>query len=132
MKFIGCKPFILWEFKMEYRLGVIESKFADIIWNNEPLGSGELVKLAQNELEWKKSTTYTVLRKLCSRGIFRNVNGTVTSCISKEEFYAKQSKQYVEEEFGGSLPAFLAAFTSGKKLSKNEADEIRKMIDGMM
>jgi len=117
---------------MEYRLGVIESKFADIIWNNEPLGSGELVKLAQNELEWKKSTTYTVLRKLCSRGIFRNVNGTVTSCISKEEFYAKQSKQYVEEEFGGSLPAFLAAFTSGKKLSKKEADEIRKMIDGMM
>lgn len=117
---------------MEYRLGVIESKFADIIWNNEPLGSGELVKLAQNELEWKKSTTYTVLRKLCSRGIFRNENGTVTSCISKEEFYAKQSKQYVEEEFGGSLPAFLAAFTSGKKLSKKEADEIRKMIDGMM
>lgn len=117
---------------MEYRLGVIESKFADIIWNNEPLGSGELVKLAQNELDWKKSTTYTVLRKLCGRGIFRNENGTVTSCISKEEFYAKQSKQYVEEEFGGSLPAFLAAFTSGKKLSKKEADEIRKMIDGMM
>ena len=117
---------------MEYRLGVIESKFADIIWNNEPLGSGELVKLAQNELEWKKSTTYTVLRKLCGRGIFKNENGTVTSCISKEEFYAKQSKQYVEEEFGGSLPAFLAAFTSGKKLSKKEADEIRKMIDGMM
>ena len=117
---------------MEYRLGVIESKFADIIWNNEPLGSGELVKLAQNELEWKKSTTYTVLRKLCGRGIFRNENGTVTSCISKEEFYAKQSKQYVDEEFGGSLPAFLAAFTSGKKLSKKEADEIRKMIDGMM
>ena len=117
---------------MEYRLGVIESKFADIIWNNEPLGSGELVKLAQNELEWKKSTTYTVLRKLCGRGIFRNENGTVTSCISKEEFYAKQSNQYVEEEFGGSLPAFLAAFTSGKKLSKKEADEIRKMIDGMM
>jgi len=117
---------------MEYRLGVIESKFADIIWNNEPLGSGELVKLAQNELEWKKSTTYTVLRKLCSRGIFKNENGTVTSRISKEEFYAKQSKQYVEEEFGGSLPAFLAAFTSGKKLSKKEADEIRKMIDGMM
>ena len=117
---------------MEYRLGVIESKFADIIWNNEPLGSGELVKLAQNELEWKKSTTYTVLRKLCGRGIFKNENGTVTSRISKEEFYAKQSKQYVEEEFGGSLPAFLAAFTSGKKLSKKEADEIRKMIDGMM
>lgn len=117
---------------MEYRLGVIESKFADIIWNNEPLGSGELVKLAQNELEWKKSTTYTVLRKLCGRGIFRNENGTVTSCISKEEFFAKQSKQYVEEEFGGSLPAFLAAFTNGNKLSKEEADEIRRMIDGMM
>ena len=117
---------------MEYRLGVIESKFADIIWNNEPLGSGELVKLARNELDWKKSTTYTVLRKLCGRGIFKNENGTVTSCISKEDFYSKQSKQYVEEEFGGSLPAFLAAFTSGKKLSKKEADEIRKMIDGMI
>ena len=117
---------------MEYRLGVIESKFADIIWNNEPLGSGELVKLAFNELGWKKSTTYTVLRKLCGRGIFKNENGTVSSCISKKEFYTKQSNQYIDEEFGGSLPAFIAAFTNGKKLSKEEVDEIRRMIDGMM
>ena len=117
---------------MEYRLGMIESKFADIIWNNEPLGSGELVKLAFNELGWKKSTTYTVLRKLCGRGIFKNENGTVSSCISKKEFFTKQSNQYIDEEFGGSLPAFIAAFTNGKKLSKEEAEEIRRMIDGMM
>ena len=117
---------------MEYRLGMIESKFADIIWNNEPLGSGELVKLALHELGWKKSTTYTVLRKLCDRGIFKNENGTVSSCISKKEFFTKQSNQYIDEEFGGSLPAFIAAFTNGKKLSKEEAEEIRRMIDGMM
>ena len=117
---------------MEYRLGMIESKFADIIWNNEPLGSGELVKLAFHELGWKKSTTYTVLRKLCGRGIFKNENGTVSSCINKKEFFTKQSNQYIDEEFGGSLPAFIAAFTNGKKLSKEEAEEIRRMIDGMM
>ena len=117
---------------MEYRLGAVESRFADIIWNNEPLGSGELVKLALAELEWKKSTTYTVLRKLCERGIFKNENGVVSSCISKDEFFARQSRQYIDEEFGGSLPAFLAAFTSGKKMSAEEAEEIRKMIDDIL
>ena len=117
---------------MEYRLGAVESKFADIIWENEPLGSGELVKLSQERLGWKKSTTYTVLRKLCQRGIFSNENGMVTSLISKEEFSTRQSRQYIDDEFGGSLPAFLAAFASGKKLSEKEADEIRKMIDKMV
>lgn len=117
---------------MEYRLGAVESRFADIIWNNEPLGSGELVKLAFAELEWKKSTTYTVLRKLCERGIFKNENGVVSSCISKDEFFARQSRQYIDDEFGGSLPAFLAAFTSGKKMSSEEAEQIRKMIDKML
>jgi len=116
---------------MEYRLGAVESKFADIIWENEPLGSGELVKLSQERLGWKKSTTYTVLRKLCQRGLFSNENGTVTSLISKEEFFTRQSRQYIEDEFGGSLPAFLAAFASGKKLSAKETEEIRRILDNM-
>lgn len=113
----------------ELKLGVVESKFADIIWSNEPLRSGELVKRCLEELEWKKSTTYTVLKKLCERGIFKNEKGIVTSLISKEEFYARQSEQFVEETFQGSLPAFIAAFTKRKALSEQEIDQIRKMID---
>lgn len=110
-------------------LGTVESRFADIIWQNEPLSSGELVKICKKELNWKKPTTYTVLRKLCERGIFRNEGGTVSSVISREEFYAVQSEKFVEETFDGSLPAFIAAFTKRKNLSQNEIDEIRKMID---
>ena len=111
------------------RLGAVESRFAGIIWNNEPLSSGELVKLCFETLGWKKSTTYTVLKKLCDRGLFKNENGTVTSLISEEEFYSAQSEQFVEETFNGSLPAFIAAFTSRKKLSEKEIAEIRKMIE---
>ena len=110
------------------KLGVIESRFADIIWKNEPLSSGELVKRAAEELEWKKSTTYTVLKKLCERGIFQNENGTVTSKMSKEEFNALQSEDFVNETFGGSLPAFLAAFTSRNKLSEKETLELVQLI----
>ena len=110
-------------------LGAIESRFADIIWQNEPLPSGELVKICEKELNWKKPTTYTVLRKLCERGIFKNEKGTVSSKISREEFYAVQSEKFVEETFDGSLPAFIAAFTKRKNLSQKEIDEIRKMID---
>ena len=113
----------------EKRLGVVESKFADIIWQNEPLQSRTLVKLCEKELNWKKPTTYTVLRKLCERGIFQNKDSIVTSLISKEEFYAIQSEQFVEDTFEGSLPAFLAAFTTRKELSADEVAEIRKMID---
>lgn len=113
----------------ELRLGVVESRFADIIWKNEPMTSGELVKLCAQELGWKKSTTYTVLKKLCQRGIFQNENGIVTSCIARDDFYARQSEQFVEETFDGSLPAFIAAFTSRKKLTAGEAEEIRRMID---
>lgn len=110
-------------------LGAIESRFADIIWQNEPLPSGELVKICEKELNWKKPTTYTVLRKLCERGIFKNEKGTVSSKISREEFYAVQSEKFVEETFDGSLPAFIAAFTKRKNLSQKEINEIRKMID---
>ena len=113
----------------EIKLGIIEAKFADIIWHNEPIPSGELVKLCEEELGWKKSTTYTVLKKLCDRGIFQNEQGTVTSLISKDEFNSRQSEKFIEETFDGSLPAFIAAFTKRKSLSKKDMDEIRKMID---
>ncbi len=120
----------IWEGIMsDLKLGVIESRFAELIWSREPLSSGELVKLCQQELGWKKSTTYTVLRKLCERGIFQNEDGKVTSLISKEEFYALQSEQFVEENFKGSLPAFLTAFTRRKKFSKQEIEELQKLID---
>ncbi|MBQ8015695.1 MAG: BlaI/MecI/CopY family transcriptional regulator [Clostridia bacterium] len=113
----------------EIRLGVVEEQFADIIWQNEPISSGGLVKLCEKNLKWKKSTTYTVLRKLCDRGIFKNENGTVSSVMSKEEFLAIQSKNFVDETFKGSLPAFIAAFSKRKKLSTEEISEIRRMID---
>lgn len=113
----------------EKKLGVVESRFADIIWKYEPLPSGELVKICAQELNWKKPTTYTVLRKLCERGIFQNRDGIVSSVISREDFYAIQSEQFVEETFAGSLPAFLAAFTTRKTLSSDEIAQIRTMID---
>ncbi len=113
----------------EIRMGVVESRFADLIWAHEPLPSRELVKLCEKELSWNKSTTYTVLRKLCARGIFRNEGGMVSSVLSRSEFYAVQSEQFVEDTFEGSLPAFIAAFTQRKRISQDEADEIRRMID---
>ena len=113
----------------ELRMGAIESRFADIIWQNEPVTSPELVKLAAKELDWKKSTTYTVLKRLCERGIFQNNDGTVTSLISKKDFYAVQSEKFVDETFSGSLPAFLAAFTTRKKLSDAEINELQELIN---
>lgn len=113
----------------DMKLGVVESRFADIVWSHEPLHSRELVKLCEAELNWKKPTTYTVLRKLCERGIFQNVDGTVTSKISRQEFYAMQSEKFVEDTFEGSLPAFLAAFTTRKVLTAEEVAQIRAMID---
>ncbi|MBQ6933229.1 MAG: BlaI/MecI/CopY family transcriptional regulator [Clostridia bacterium] len=111
------------------KLGNIESKFADIIWANEPLSSGELVKLCEAQLSWKKSTTYTVLKKLCERGLFVNENGKVSSLVSKDDYYAMQSTSFVGELFHGSLPAFIAAFSSRKKLTSEEIDELQKLID---
>lgn len=113
----------------ELTMGAIESRFAEIIWQKEPVTSPELVKLAAQELDWKKSTTYTVLRRLCERGIFQNNDGVVTSLISKQEFYAVKSEQFVEETFSGSLPAFLAAFTTRKKLSDTEINELQELIN---
>ena len=116
---------------MEMKLGVVETQFAELIWAREPIASGELVKLCEKELNWKKSTTYTVLKKLCERGIFQNNDGIVTSLLTKDEFNAVQSEQFVEDTFEGSLPAFLAAFTSRKALSKDEVEGIRRLIDGV-
>ena len=113
------------------KLGIVEAQFAELIWEREPIASGELVKLCEKELNWKKSTTYTVLKKLCERGILQNKDGVVTSQLTRDEFNAVQSEQFVEDTFEGSLPAFLAAFTSRKPLSKEEAEAIRRLIDGV-
>lgn len=115
----------------ELRMGTAEARFADMIWENEPVSSGDLAKLANKEFEWKKTTAFTVLKRLCERGLFQNQNGMVTSLISREEYYAHHSELYVEEAFGGSLPAFLTAFGTRKKLSDKEIDEIRRIIDSM-
>ncbi|MCH5254172.1 MAG: BlaI/MecI/CopY family transcriptional regulator [Lachnospiraceae bacterium] len=113
----------------EYRLAEGEAKFAELIWQNEPIASPELVKLCEKEFEWKKSTTYTVLKKLCDRGIFQNENAQVTSLISKEEFYSYKSREFVEQTFGGSIPKFLTAFMGGKRLTAKQAEEIKELID---
>ena len=114
---------------LDLELGEVQARFADIVWAREPVGSGELVRICEKELNWKKPTTYTVLRKLCEKGLFKNEGGIVSSLISREEFYGAKSKQFVKESFGGSLPAFIAAFASGKELSDGEVDEIQRMID---
>ena len=113
----------------ENTLGALEMKFAELIWANAPIGSGALVRLCEEALGWKKSTTYTMLRRLCQRGIFKNENSTVTAVLSRAVFDARQSEEFVEEKFDGSLPRFLAAFTSRKKLSDAEIDALQKLID---
>lgn len=112
----------------DIQLGVIETRFADMIWAHAPLPSSELVRRAQEVLGWKKSTTYTVLKRLCEKGLFCNDGGTVTVLISRQQYCARQSQRFVEETFQGSLPAFLAAFCSEKKLSEQEIAQLRQMI----
>lgn len=113
----------------DIQLGVIESRFADMIWEHEPVTSTELVKLAEKEFSWKRTTTHTVIKRLCEKGLFENSKGTVTSLMSREQFYSRQSRQFVEDSFEGSLPAFIAAFTNGGSISREEVAAIRKMID---
>ena len=113
----------------DMRLGPVESRFAELIWDGEPISSTELVHLAERELEWKKSTTYTVLKRHCEKGIFQNEGGVVTSRLSREEYAARQSEQFVEETFSGSLPAFLTAFTRRKKLTEEEIDQLQRLIE---
>lgn len=113
----------------ERKLGPVELRFAELIWENAPISSGELVKLCARELEWKKSTTYTVLKKLCEQGLFQNQGGTVTVLVSRQDYQARQSKQFVADTFSGSLPAFLAAFAQGAPLSQKDIAGIRALID---
>ena len=113
----------------DLELGAVQERFADIVWAHEPVASGDLVKICEKELGWKKPTTYTVLRKLCEKGLLQNVDGIVSSLISKDDFYSAKSEQVVKESYNGSLPAFIVAFVSRQELSEKEADEIQKMID---
>ncbi len=110
-------------------LGDIQLKFSEIVWENEPIASGKLVKICEEKLNWKKPTTYTVLRKLCEKGLFENRDGIVRSLISRNDFYSAKSRQIVEDSYHGSLPAFIAAFISRSDLTAEEAEEIQKMID---
>lgn len=115
----------------DIRMGPAETQFAEIIWANEPIASGVLSKKAEEALAWKKTTSFTVLKRLCERGLFQNQGGVVTSRISREEYYARHSQQYVKDTFGGSLPAFIAAFGSRKKLSDSEIEEMKALIEKM-
>lgn len=113
----------------QYKLGEMEQKFADMIWENEPVSSRDLTILCEKEFNWKRSTTYTMLKRLCDRNIFQNNNGTVTALMSKNEFGAAQGEAFLSEAFNGSLPQFFAAFTRRKKLSKKEINELQQLID---
>lgn len=113
----------------EIQLGVIEARFADMIWEREPVTSSELVKLAAEAFLWKRTTTHTVLKRLCDKGLFENNKGRVTCLITRPQFYSMQSKKFVKDSFDGSLPAFVAAFTRGRGLTPEEAEEIRRILD---
>ena len=114
---------------MDIELGEVQAAFADIIWENEPLGSGELVKICEKKLGWKKSTTYTVLKKLCERGLLKNENSTVTVLAPREAVDSQAAEAFVDRTFGGSLPGFLTAFMGGRKLSNEEAEDLKRLID---
>ena len=114
---------------IDQELGEVQSRFADMIWEHQPVASGELVSLCEAQFGWKKSTTYTVLKKLCEKGLFENAGGTVRALISRAEYYSMRSERFVAESFGGSLPAFVAAFTSNRRLSAEDTAELRRMID---
>ncbi|MCR5294848.1 MAG: BlaI/MecI/CopY family transcriptional regulator [Lachnospiraceae bacterium] len=112
-----------------FELADAQERFADIVWANEPIASGDLVDICRKELNWKKSTTYTVLRKLCEKNLLQNISGVVQSLVSREEYYSTKSRQVVDASYAGSLPAFIAAFAFDKKLTMNEINEIQRMID---
>lgn len=113
----------------ELQMGAFESRFADIIWEKQPITTADVVKVGEETFNWKKTTTYTVLKRLCNKGIFKMEKSVVTALMSREEFYAKRSEIIVEEEFEGSLPMFLSAFSSRKKLTAEEVAKLREMID---
>ena len=110
-------------------MGPVERRFAGLIWDNAPITAAELAKLADKELKWKKTTAYTALKRLCDKGIFRNDGGCVTAILSREEYQARQSRKFLDDTCGGSIPAFLAAFTRKGELSRQDLEDIRRMLD---
>ena len=114
---------------MEYRLGTMEYRFMSIIWDSEPVSSTQLVQKCAEQFEWKKSTTYTMLKRLQEKGFVENNNSVVSSLISRAEVMARESETVVSETFKGSLPSFIAAFLGGKTISEEEAEELKKLID---
>lgn len=113
----------------QYRLGEMEQKFAELIWEKAPIATGELTKLCEEVFLWKRTTTYTMLKRLCDRGIFANESGTVVVKIGREEFQGGQGEQFLKETFGGSLPSFLAAFSRRRKLNDKEIAALKKLIE---
>lgn len=114
--------------EVDTNLGDVEAKFADIVWKAAPMQTAELVEICARELGWKRTTTYTVLKKFCNKNVFSVEQGRISVLVSREEFYGLKSKKFVEKTFGGSLPAFLSAFISVKKISEEEIEEIKKII----
>lgn len=112
-----------------YKLGEMEEKFAELIWENVPIRSGELTKLCEDAFSWKRTTTYTMLKRLCDRGLFINENGLVRACMSREDFKSIRGEQFLKENFEDSLPLFVASFARKRKLRKDEVLMLKKMID---
>lgn len=113
----------------QYRLGEMEQKFANIIWEKAPISTGELTKLCEAEFQWKRTTTYTMLKRLCDRGLFANEGGRVVVKTGREDFRGAQGQQFLEDTFEGSLPKFLAAFSRRRKLGEKEIEELKKLIE---
>ncbi len=111
------------------RLSRSDYRFMSVVWENEPLSSGQLAKLCYDELGWKKSTTYTMLKKLAEKGCLKNENSVVSSLVSKDEAQRLESEYVVDNTFAGSLPAFVAAFMNGRTLSGSEVEELRRLIE---
>ncbi len=106
-----------------------EEKLAALIWRDAPITSPDLVALAEREMDWKKSTTYTVLKKLCDKGVFKNENANVSVILTRDEQIARQSRRYVEDTFGGSLPKFITSFFGSRKLTPEQAAELKRLIE---
>lgn len=117
------------DFMDSMKLCESDYRFMSVIWDNEPVPSGRLVELCADRLGWKKPTTYTTLKKLCEKGFAQNQNTIVTSLIPREEVQTFASEHFVEHTFGGSLPSFLVTFLGGKTISKEEAEELKRLID---
>lgn len=112
-----------------YKLGEMEARFADLIWEHAPIRSGELTKLCEEKFDWKRTTTYTMLKRLCERGMFANESGVVQVKMTKDEFLAGQGSSFIEEHFEGSLPLFLTAFSRKNKLSREDVEKLQQLID---